>query len=56
VADLVCVAAKTTMKVTTDAVQRFGGHGYVKKHPIERMIRDAKLTQIYEARVRYNKL
>jgi alkylation response protein AidB-like acyl-CoA dehydrogenase len=55
VADLVCVAEKTTMKVTTDAVQRFGGHGYVIKYPLERMMRDAKLTQIYEARVRYKK-
>jgi len=34
--------------VTTDAVQLLGGYGYVKEYPVERMMRDAKLTQIYE--------
>jgi len=36
------------MKVTTDAVQVFGGVGYMKDFPIEKMMRDAKITQIYE--------
>jgi len=36
------------MKVTTDAVQILGGYGYVKEYPVERMMRDAKITQIYE--------
>ncbi len=38
----------TAMRVTTDAVQILGGYGYVKDHPVERMMRDAKITQIYE--------
>ncbi|MCP4674543.1 MAG: acyl-CoA dehydrogenase [Deltaproteobacteria bacterium] len=41
-------AGDTAMKVTTDAVQVFGGYGYVKEFPVERMMRDAKITQIYE--------
>jgi len=41
-------AADTAMKVTTDAVQLLGGYGYVKEYPVERMMRDAKITQIYE--------
>jgi len=41
------VASDTAMKVTTDAVQVMGGHGYMKDYPVERMMRDAKLTQIY---------
>jgi alkylation response protein AidB-like acyl-CoA dehydrogenase len=36
------------MKVTTDAVQILGGYGYMKDYPVERMMRDAKVTQIYE--------
>ena len=36
------------MKVTTDAVQVFGGYGYIKEHPVEKLMRDAKLFQIYE--------
>ena len=36
------------MDITTDAVQLLGGYGYVKDHPVERMMRDAKITQIYE--------
>ena len=36
------------MRVTTDAVQLLGGYGYIKEHPVERMMRDAKITQIYE--------
>ena len=41
-------ASETAMKVTTDAVQIHGGNGYVKEYHVERMMRDAKLTQIYE--------
>ena len=36
------------MKVTTDAVQLLGGYGYTRDYPVERMMRDAKITQIYE--------
>lgn len=43
-----CLASDTAMKVTTDAVQLLGGAGYVSDHPVERMMRDAKITQIYE--------
>ena len=43
-----CFASDTAMKVTTDAVQVLGGYGYVSDYPVERMMRDAKLTQIYE--------
>lgn len=41
-------AADTAMKVTTDAVQIFGGYGYTKEYPVEKLMRDAKLLQIYE--------
>jgi acyl-CoA dehydrogenase len=41
-------AADTAMEVTTDAVQIFGGYGYVKEYPVEKLMRDAKLYQIYE--------
>lgn len=41
-------ATDTAMKVTTDAVQIFGGYGYCKEYPVERYMRDAKITQIYE--------
>ncbi len=43
-----CFASDVAMEVTTDAVQLFGGYGYVKDYPVERMMRDAKITQIYE--------
>ena len=42
------LASDVAMKVTTDAVQILGGYGYVSDYPVERMMRDAKLTQIYE--------
>lgn len=42
------MATDTAMKVTTDAVQIFGGYGYMKEYPVEKMMRDAKVTQIYE--------
>ncbi|MFH1664954.1 MAG: acyl-CoA dehydrogenase family protein [Candidatus Omnitrophota bacterium] len=41
-------ASDTAMKVTTDAVQIFGGYGYMKEYPVEKLMRDAKITQIYE--------
>jgi alkylation response protein AidB-like acyl-CoA dehydrogenase len=41
-------ASETAMKVTTDAVQVFGGYGYIKEFPVERYFRDAKVTEIYE--------
>jgi alkylation response protein AidB-like acyl-CoA dehydrogenase len=43
-----CWAADTAMKVTTDAVQIFGGYGYTREFPVERFMRDAKIMQIYE--------
>ena len=43
-----CLASDTAMRITTDAVQLLGGYGYVKEYPLERMFRDAKITQIYE--------
>ena len=42
------VAGDTAMKVTTDAVQVLGGYGYITEYPVERMMRDAKITQLYE--------
>jgi len=41
-------AAETAMEVTTKAVQLFGGYGYTREYPVERMMRDAKITEIYE--------
>ncbi len=41
-------ASDTAMSVTTDAVQILGGYGYMKEYPVEKMMRDAKITQIYE--------
>jgi alkylation response protein AidB-like acyl-CoA dehydrogenase len=43
-----CLASDVAMSVTTDAVQLLGGYGYVNDYPVERMMRDAKITQIYE--------
>ncbi len=43
-----CYASDVAMEVTTDAVQIFGGYGYMKDYPVEKMMRDAKITQIYE--------
>ena len=43
-----CFASDAAMEITTDAVQVLGGYGYVKDYPVERMMRDAKITQIYE--------
>ncbi len=41
-------ASDTAMEVTTEAVQIFGGYGFIRDYPVERMMRDAKITQIYE--------
>lgn len=43
-----CFATDTAMRVSTDAVQVFGGNGYTKEYPVEKLMRDAKLMQIYE--------
>ncbi|MGC9337161.1 MAG: acyl-CoA dehydrogenase family protein [Candidatus Cloacimonadia bacterium] len=43
-----CYASDVAMQVTTDAVQILGGYGYMKEYPVEKMMRDAKITQIYE--------
>jgi alkylation response protein AidB-like acyl-CoA dehydrogenase len=43
-----CFAADSAMEITTDAVQVFGGYGYVREYPVEKYMRDAKLLQIYE--------
>jgi alkylation response protein AidB-like acyl-CoA dehydrogenase len=43
-----CLASDMAMKVTQDAIQVLGGYGYVSDYPVERMMRDSKLTQIYE--------
>jgi alkylation response protein AidB-like acyl-CoA dehydrogenase len=43
-----CFASDAAMEVTTDAVQILGGYGYIKEYPVERFMRDAKITQIYE--------
>jgi alkylation response protein AidB-like acyl-CoA dehydrogenase len=43
-----CFASDAAMEITTDAVQLLGGYGYTQDYPLERMMRDAKITQIYE--------
>lgn len=43
-----CFASDVAMEVTTNAVQLLGGYGFIKEYPVERMMRDAKITQIYE--------
>jgi alkylation response protein AidB-like acyl-CoA dehydrogenase len=50
------LATDMAMKVTTDAVQVMGGEGYSKEHPVEKMMRDAKLSQIYEGTNQVNRL
>jgi len=49
-------ASDTAMSVTTDAVQLFGGYGYTRDFPVERMMRDAKITQIYEGTNQINRI
>jgi hypothetical protein len=41
-------ASETAMWVTSQAIQIYGGYGYVKEYPVERLFRDAKVTEIYE--------
>ncbi|HKE54178.1 MAG TPA: acyl-CoA dehydrogenase family protein, partial [Actinomycetota bacterium] len=43
-----CFASDAAMRITTDAVQVLGGYGYIREYPVERLMRDAKITQIYE--------
>lgn len=50
------VAANTAMDVTTKAVQLHGGYGYIREYPIERMMRDAKITEIYEGTSQVQKM
>ena len=50
------LASDTAMAVTTDAVQLFGGAGYTRDFPVERMMRDAKITQIYEGTNQINRV
>ena len=42
------LASETAMRATTEAIQIFGGYGYIKEYPVERLFRDAKVTEIYE--------
>ncbi len=50
------IAAETAMEVTTNCVQILGGYGYTREYPVERMMRDAKITQIYEGTSQIQKL
>lgn len=50
------MAAEAAMEVTTKAVQIFGGYGYTKEYPVERMMRDAKITEIYEGTSQVQKM
>jgi acyl-CoA dehydrogenase len=43
-----CFSTDAAMRITTDAVQVFGGNGYTREYPVEKLMRDAKLMQIYE--------
>jgi len=49
-------ATDVAMRVTTDAVQIFGGYGYTKEYAVEKYMRDAKLTQIYEGTNQVNRI
>ncbi len=51
-----CFASDMAMKVTQDAIQILGGYGYVTDYPVERMMRDAKLTQIYEGTIQIQRI
>lgn len=51
-----CFAADTVMQVTTDAVQVFGGYGYMREYPVEKLMRDAKVIQIYEGTTQIQRL
>jgi len=49
-------AADTAMKVTTDAVQVYGGYGFMKDYPVEKLMRDAKIMQLYEGTAQIQRL
>jgi acyl-CoA dehydrogenase len=49
-------AADTAMKVTTDAVQVYGGYGFIKEYPVEKLMRDAKIMQLYEGTAQIQRL
>jgi len=49
-------ASRVAMEVTTEAVQVHGGYGYVKEYHVERLMRDAKITQIYEGTTEVQKI
>ena len=51
-----CFASDVAMEITTDAVQLLGGYGYTRDFPVERMMRDAKITQIYEGTNQINRM
>jgi alkylation response protein AidB-like acyl-CoA dehydrogenase len=51
-----CFASDVAMQVTTDAVQVLGGYGYTRDYPVERMMRDAKITQIYEGTNQFQRI
>ncbi|EQD38494.1 acyl-CoA dehydrogenase domain protein, partial [mine drainage metagenome] len=43
-----CFSSDAALRVADEAIQTFGGYGYMKEYPVEKLLRDAKLTQIYE--------
>jgi acyl-CoA dehydrogenase len=49
-------AADSAMEVTTDAVQIFGGYGFIKEYPVEKLMRDAKILQLYEGTAQIQRL
>ena len=49
-------AADAAMKVTTDAVQVYGGYGFIKDYPVEKLMRDAKIMQLYEGTAQIQRL
>ena len=49
-------AADTAMEVTTDAVQVYGGYGFIKEYPVEKLMRDAKILQLYEGTAQIQRL
>ena len=49
-------AADSAMEVTTDAVQVYGGYGFIKEYPVEKLMRDAKIMQIYEGTAQVQRL
>jgi acyl-CoA dehydrogenase len=49
-------AADTAMEVTTDAVQIYGGYGFIKDYPVEKLMRDAKILQLYEGTAQIQRL